>query len=48
MTVGSFEEDRLAVDQNLGVLELNLTEADFHGDDFAGPSTIFQRSTQRV
>jgi hypothetical protein len=36
MTVGSFEEDRLAVDQNLGVLELNLTETYFHRYNFAG------------
>ena len=48
MTVGTFEEYRLAVDQNLCVFEFNLAETYFHWYDFASLATVFQCSTQCV
>lgn len=40
MAVGSFEEDRLPVDENLRVADLNLAEADSLGDDFEDATTV--------
>ena len=48
MTVGTFEEYWLAVDQNLCVFEFNLAETYFHRYNFAGLAAVFQCSTQCV
>ena len=48
MAVGSLEEYRLAVDQNLCVLEFNLAETDFHRYHLTGLAAVFQGCTQGV
>ena len=48
MTVGTFYQNRLTIDQNLCIFQFYLTETDFYRNDFANLASVFQSGTQGI
>ena len=48
MTIGTFYQNRLTIDQNLCIFQFYLTETDFYRNDFANLASVFQSGTQGI